>query len=151
MTAGLPEPGHERAVRGRALASPPPTEGPGTGALLRMSLAVGWYRSHGPALGWPLSDALCWFSVELLLRNNGGGKYCVGLFHKALFFFHAILLLPSAPWRLTNSPHIPASLPEPYTPFLLTCCGGNSSWWSLLVAREKGKGTWPFFQRNKGI
>lgn len=97
MTAGLQEPRHERAVRGRALASPPSTEGPGTGALLTKSVAVGWYRSHRPAPDWPLSDALCRFSVELLLRNNGRGKYCVGLFYKALFFFHAILLLPSAP------------------------------------------------------
>ena len=34
---------HEWGVKGRALASLPQTEGPGTAALLRKFLAVGWY------------------------------------------------------------------------------------------------------------
>ena len=110
-------------------------EGPGTAALLRKFLAVGWYWSHGQAPGWPLCDSLCWFDVKLLLRNN---------LMPSCYFPQ---LLKDLQTHCTFLPHCLSCIHR----FCLPAVGGNFSRWSLLVAREKGKHIWPFFQPNKGI
>ena len=104
-------------------------------AFLSQISPPAWPFVSKASLLWPLCDLLCWFGVELLLRNN---------LMPSCYFPQ---LLKDLQTHCTFLPHCLSRIHR----FCLPAVGGNFSQWSLLVAREKGKRIWPFFQPNKGI